>query len=285
MGKIIACIDGSTHADSVCTLSSWVSGQSGFKISLLHVVAPHTEMEAKGNLSGSIGLGAKSELLEELTKIDEEHGRLELKKGRLMLDHAKEELENLGISTPEILHRRGSLVEIIGELEADVEIIIMGKRGENHNNASNHLGSNLERVARSIHKPLLIATDNPKDIKRFIIAYDGSPSVKKALDYITNTPLLKGADCHLLKAGDDNAQTQAIIKEAEDKLKAASFNVHTHIQKGKQVENFVADYAAANDINLLVIGAYGHSKIRSLILGSTTTSIIRKSDIPVLLFR
>ena len=38
-------------------------------------------------------------------------------------------------------------------------------------------------------------------------------------------------------------------------------------------------------IDLLVMGAYGHSRVRSLIIGSTTTEMIRACKIPVLLFR
>jgi nucleotide-binding universal stress UspA family protein len=40
-----------------------------------------------------------------------------------------------------------------------------------------------------------------------------------------------------------------------------------------------------NNINLLMMGAYGHSRIRHLIIGSTTTQILRISNIPVLVFR
>jgi nucleotide-binding universal stress UspA family protein len=33
------------------------------------------------------------------------------------------------------------------------------------------------------------------------------------------------------------------------------------------------------------MGAYGHSRIRSLVIGSTTTAIVRRCKIPVLMFR
>jgi len=33
------------------------------------------------------------------------------------------------------------------------------------------------------------------------------------------------------------------------------------------------------------MGAYGHSRIRSLIIGSTTTEMIRSCKVPVALFR
>ena len=36
---------------------------------------------------------------------------------------------------------------------------------------------------------------------------------------------------------------------------------------------------------LLVMGAYGHSRIRQLIVGSTTTTLLRVSELPVLILR
>lgn len=284
MGKIIACIDGSAYADHVCALSAWAAKQSGLAVSLLHVVAPHSEV-VKADMSGQIGLGANANLLEELTKLDEEHGKLEQKKGQLMLAHAKEELAAKGIASPEVLHRRGSLVDTLIELEPEAALIVIGKRGEHHQNAPDHLGSNLERVARAIHKPLLVATPNAKPVQKYLIAYDGSPSANKAVEFVAQNPLLKGLECHLLKVGEATPEAKEMLAQAENKLRATGVTVHASFKQGKPVEVMVAEYVAAHGIDLLVIGAYGHSKIRSLILGSTTTALICKSEVPMLLFR
>ena len=36
---------------------------------------------------------------------------------------------------------------------------------------------------------------------------------------------------------------------------------------------------------ILVMGAFGHSRLRQLVLGSTTTTLLRLSDVPVLILR
>jgi nucleotide-binding universal stress UspA family protein len=45
------------------------------------------------------------------------------------------------------------------------------------------------------------------------------------------------------------------------------------------------EYQQENDIDMLVMGAYGHSRMRSLVIGSTTTEMVRSCRLPVLLFR
>jgi nucleotide-binding universal stress UspA family protein len=47
----------------------------------------------------------------------------------------------------------------------------------------------------------------------------------------------------------------------------------------------IARYEWEKEISLLLMGAYGHSRIRHLVIGSTTAQMLRSSDIPVLLFR
>ena len=36
---------------------------------------------------------------------------------------------------------------------------------------------------------------------------------------------------------------------------------------------------------LLIMGAFGHSRLRQLMLGSTTSTLLRVSDVPVLILR
>ncbi|MGY6631794.1 MAG: universal stress protein, partial [Wenzhouxiangella sp.] len=50
-------------------------------------------------------------------------------------------------------------------------------------------------------------------------------------------------------------------------------------------EQVINDQIGQLDLELLVMGAYGHSRIRHLIVGSTTTAVLRSCSIPVLLLR
>jgi nucleotide-binding universal stress UspA family protein len=47
----------------------------------------------------------------------------------------------------------------------------------------------------------------------------------------------------------------------------------------------IAEIVAATPGAMLVMGAYGHSPLRRLIVGSTTTDMIRTVHVPVLLVR
>ncbi len=67
-------------------------------------------------------------------------------------------------------------------------------------------------------------------------------------------------------------------------LRRAGLEVTTAVLHGEP-EQAIAAYAAAAGIDLLVMGAYGHSRVRALLVGSTTTALLRACRIPVLVFR
>jgi len=284
MAKLLVCIDGSVYADNLCTNAAWVAKQINAEIDLLHVLRRPSDYQAPTDHTGLIGLDARSDLLEELTRVDEERGRLDQEKGKIILEHGAKMLKEAGVETINLIHRRGSLVETIQEFEDSVEMIFMGKRGEHADMDSVFLGSNLEKVARAIHKPLFIVSSVIRPIKRFLIAFDGKDSVRKAIDYITDQPLLKkGLECHLLVV--ERAEGDIETSEAEKKLHQAGFTVILKAEQSHHVDQVISSYVVENEIDLLITGAYSHSRMHSLLLGSTTASLIKACKVPLLLFR
>ncbi|MEM7033321.1 MAG: universal stress protein [Chloroflexota bacterium] len=282
--KILACVDGSLYTDSVLDHAAWASKRLSEPIQVLHAQMPNSDLSGPVDLSGTLTLGVKSALLEKLTQVDEARGKLDQQKGKLILAHAREQLTEQGIDQTEISHRHGSLVETITELESLTQLIVMGKRGEHADFATLHLGSNLERVARTAQNPVLVASRSFHPINRFVIAYDGGQSVHRAIDYVINSPLLQGLECHILRIGPDNDSNRRSVEEVATTLIQAGFSVQTVVKQG-QTEEILAAYVTSNKMNLLIMGAYGHSHIRTLIIGSTTSAMLRSCPIPVLMFR
>jgi nucleotide-binding universal stress UspA family protein len=284
MTKFLVCIDGSAYADNLCTNAAWVAKQMNAEIDLLHVLRRPSDYQAPTDHTGLIGLDARSDLLEELTRVDEERGRLDQEKGKIILEHGAKILKEAGVETINLIHRRGSLVETIQEFEDSVDMIFLGKRGEHADMDSVFLGANLEKVARAIHKPLFIVSSVVRPIKRFLIAYDGKDSVRKAIDYITGQPLLeKGLECHLLVV--ERAKGDIETSEAEQKLNQAGFTTILKTEQSHHVDQVISSYVVENQIDLLITGAYSHSRMHSLLLGSTTASLIKSCKVPLLLFR
>lgn len=284
MTRLLVCIDGSSYADNICMSAAWVAKQLKAEIDLLHVLRRQSDYKtASDDLTGSIGLGVRNDLLEELTKIDEQRGRLDQEKGKVILSHGEKVLKKSGIKKINVIHRRGSLVETIKELEESVDMIFMGKRGEHADLSSVFLGSNLEKVARAIHSPLFVVSSVFRPIKKFLIAYDGKASAQKAVDYLVENPWLKKTDCYLLAVEPQKGQID--ISSTAENLRTAGYKVQAYTQTSEHADSVITSYVEDNDIDLLLTGAYSHSRIRSLLLGSTTAALCKSCKVSMLLFR
>jgi nucleotide-binding universal stress UspA family protein len=95
---------------------------------------------------------------------------------------------------------------------------------------------------------------------------------------------LRGLRCHLLRAGRIDADAEWFAREAAGKLQAAGYEVTVELTAGHP-EKVIADSVARHHIGVVLMGAYGHSRIRQLVVGSTTTAILRTCHVPVLMFR
>ncbi|EWG97805.1 universal stress protein [Halomonas sp. BC04] len=281
--QVMAAIDGSQFSEGVCDYAAWASLALEAPLTFLHVVDNHPQI-AEVDLSGNIGLGSREHLLEELSELDERRAKVAQEQGRLMLNAAKERAIEAGVAEPMTRQRNGTLVETLVELENDIRLLVVGKRGETAHQASEHLGSNLERVVRTLHRPILMVPDGFKKPEQVMIAFDGSKTTRKGVEMIAKSPLFQGIPCHVVIVGAETGDNRSQLDWALKTLRDAGHQAEGAIRAG-EVEETLRTYQQEHAIDMLVMGAYGHSRIRHLLVGSTTTAMLRRASMPVLLLR
>jgi nucleotide-binding universal stress UspA family protein len=175
-------------------------------------------------------------------------------------------------------------VESLRELESDTRLLVIGKQGEDSGTDLQLIGSQLESVIRTLHRPILVTPASFSVPNSVMLAFDGSATTRKGVEMLASSPLFKGIPIHLVMVGEDTGDSRALLESARDALTAAGFEVHIAIRAG-EVGPTLHAYQAEHGIGLLVMGAYGHSRIRQFLVGSTTTSMIRSTTTPLLLLR
>lgn len=283
-GRVLAAIDASVYARSVAELAAWAALRLAAPLELLHTI----ERGAKpptADLSGNLSLGGQEDLLAQLADLDEQRARLAQEQGRVLLEQSRAHLAQACGVEAQVRQRHGDLADSLLALEPDVRVFAVGKRGEHANFDTGRLGGQLEHVLRAVHRPVLVASRAFKPPQRFLIAFDGGATTRRCVEMVCASPLLKGLACDLLMVGDPG---QTALHEqlawAVAQLDSAGFKATAGIEPG-HAEAVIAREVGARGIDLLVMGAYGHSRIRTMILGSTTTQVLRSCAIPVLLLR
>lgn len=283
MTKVIACIDGSAATPAVCDHAAWACLQMTAPLMLLHVLDDST-FPTETNLSGNIGPNAQDSLLQDLADLDAQRSRLGLKRGRHMLEEAVVRVSPLGLQRVERRQRHGDLLDTLLELQGETRLLVMGKRGEDGDRLGHHIGNQVENVVRTMHRPVLVTTPEFKKPKNIMIAFDGSPTTRKCVEMVASSSLFVGLPCHLVMAGIETRETRVQLDWAKQTLVANGFEALGNIHRG-EVEHVLFQYLERNSVDLIVMGAYGHSRIRQFFIGSTTTNMMRNAEVPVLLLR
>ena len=191
-GKVMACLDVSNYNPAVTDYAAWASKRLAAELICLHVLDHKTTRRSAVDLSGSIGVDASSQLLDELVELEAQRNRIAMQQGRALLKQACDRALDAGAMSPRGLQRHGPLFQALVELEDQVRLFVLGKRGESAELNTGDLGANLERVVRSLHRPTLVTSREFQDPQRFGIAFDGSPTARKCVNMVAMSPLLKG---------------------------------------------------------------------------------------------
>jgi nucleotide-binding universal stress UspA family protein len=287
LGKVLACLDESRYATPVCDYAAWSAQRMGAPLSLLHVIPhpPGGRADEARNLSGSIGFKAREGLLAELAALDARRARLAMEQGRILLEGAAERAREAGYDgSVEIRQRHGALVDAALALEPETRMLVLGKRGEDTAGERGHLGSQLEGVIRAIHHPVLIAQQTFSPPRRIMFAWDGSRTATRGLEMLARSPLFRGIPVDVVTAGENDERTRLSLAQAQGILEVGGYDVKTAVVGGEPANGLLA-YREAHGVDLVIMGAYGHSRIRRFLVGSTTTALLSRCRVSMMVLR
>ena len=281
---VLACIDGSAVTGSVCDYAAWYASKLDISVALLHV--SDVAASVRRDLSGAIGINSRQSLLDELSELDEQRAQVVNSYSNALVQDAKSHIQS-GFKDINvcIYQRRGKLLPAIEYFQAKNRAIVMGRRGEDHKNSRINIGSQIETVARASNIPVLICSEKFKEPQSYIVAFDGSKTAMNAIQMLAKSNLLKGLQGHIVMVGHDNEASRKSLEDATAQLTTAGFNVDAHQLSELDAVDGLLGFQLDNNIDIIVVGAYGRSKLQHLFLGSTTTEIIASTLSPVLLVR
>lgn len=282
MKKIIACVDGSALAPSVCQAGAWLSERLSLPLVLLHSI--EKEHTGQVNLAGSIGLGANESLLQELADHD-------AKKSKLLKAHSKALLEELQQSLPELnspvatLERFGDVNHTLSDINESIRCYVMGRSGESHGNETHFVGSHIESALRLVDRSMLLAVGEFKQPQSFLLAYDGREQANLAIERLLETKLLADCDCHLVMVGNTSHATKDAFDKELSRLESEFASITPHFVDGGNIADSLLAKQQQLNVDLTVMGAFSHSKVRQFFVGSNTLKLIANSHTSLLVIK
>lgn len=145
----------------------------------------------------------------------------------------------------------------------------------------------LEETLFAAGRPIIIVPYIPvrQELGTVLVAWDGGrPAARAVADALPILAMARGVQ--VVTVG--KAKPEASPLSAQNLIRhLARHGIAAELKwlasDGVDVANLLLSHAADADADLIVMGGYGHSRMRELVLGGTTREILRSMTIPVLM--
>ncbi len=180
----------------------------------------------------------------------------------------------------------GALMDVLTHEARFSDVAIVGQPGPD---SARRFGETVtDHLILSVGHPVLVVPTAAKDLgvgRRVMIAWDRSPLATRAIH--NSRPFTRNADSvHILainlKPDQHGGEPGSGITEH-----LARHDIHADVVRIDDTSHALADViigeARKLEVDLIIMGAYGQSRLRERILGGTTYEMLNGSPIPMLL--
>jgi nucleotide-binding universal stress UspA family protein len=274
---ILVGLDGSEHARTAIEYALWLATRLKGVVVGLHVIdIVSIEGSFFHDISGSLGFEPYLDFSSKMREALQERGRTVLEQFVAMCAER-------GVRADSQL-ATGVIANEICEQARTADLVIVGHRGVNERFSTGLLGGTTESVTRKCPKPVLVSPLAFRPITRPLLAYDGSQRAASAMHEAAELAGALGLPLTVLHVGKDDAAGHRVVDEARRYL--ATHRVEAeYVTRGGYANETILEVMEEGQHDLLLIGAYGHSRIIEMVLGSTTEYVLRNAAAPVFLCR
>ena len=277
--KLLACTDGSPYGEAACEYGLYLAKALPARLSALHVLDIRMiEGPLLADVSGMIGAAEYFASMPNFRNLMAE-------KGNTVCQWFTKRAAETGLDAACTVET-GHPLHVILEQHAGVNLLILGRRGENEEFGRELVGSIAERVVRRAAVPCLVTPARFQPVTTILAATDGSPLAAKAVDAGADLAARLGASLTVLSVAEktDAISARQVAELAVEAAKTRLPGVTPLVRDGNAAEAIVA---AADEVkaDLIVMGAHSHSRVREWFVGCTTLRILADSALPALLVR
>ena len=181
------------------------------------------------------------------------------------------------------MQTHGDILDVLTDIQAATSHIVMGRAGESHQENFQLLGSHIESAIRQLDKIFVLVPQHFITPKKILLAVQNTQQLQHLIYTLEEYNLVTKLECHAIML-DDTKNSEQEFKSNIQELHNLGFPVVGKFLQGEIVKN-ILNYAADHNIHAVVIGAFGHSKLKEFFLGSNTMRILEQAKTTVLVVK
>jgi nucleotide-binding universal stress UspA family protein len=180
---------------------------------------------------------------------------------------------------------RGVADDVIVERGKQADLLVLGRDGEHAGFRTALIGATVDGVLRKTSKPVVVVPAGAELAGPVLLAFDGSPGSRIAARMAVEVAGKLGESIHVFVDSKDKGRSAARFDEVRRLLGAPNVGVREAASTLGRPDAKIVDAAREAGAGMIVMGAFGRSRIHEYFLGSNSAAVVRSSPIAVLLAR
>lgn len=179
----------------------------------------------------------------------------------------------------------GGVPEMVIRSAAEAQMLALGRRGHCHRKDSKSLGHNFHKIAHRVQPPMLVGGLSKPSLQRLLLAYHGLAPADDALCWAARLQQGLAAEVIVLCVCEDDKTCLSGISLEKIKARLAQSDLdgYRFITGHGRPADAAAAVAAANDVDLIILGRYRHGALVEGLVGSTVDRLLRSASLPILI--
>jgi len=194
-------------------------------------------------------------------------------------------LNNLSFRHRVVEATLGGATDLFGRIGRRFDLMVVGQREPDHLSPADMF---VEAALFESGRPVIVVPYIQKDglkLDRVIVCWDGSRTAARAMgDAMPFLTRAKTVDIVMVATG--RAKSDEIPgADIGHHLARHGINVDVKriVAEDVDVSNTILSYAADVSAEMIVMGGYGHSRLREFVLGGATKDILNSMTVPILM--
>jgi nucleotide-binding universal stress UspA family protein len=170
-------------------------------------------------------------------------------------------------------------------LEAErFDLVLLGQHPRFHFETQDRDTDTLHKVLKGGARPVVVVPEKLPAGRAILLACDGSFPAARALQAVQAAGLIEGQEVWVVSVGADRTATERQVGRAVEYLRLHSIEaMPCPVVTSASPARVLLDQARQRAAGLIVMGAYGRSRLREFLRGSLTRTLLRESPVPLFL--
>ncbi len=165
-------------------------------------------------------------------------------------------------------------------------IIIISRKTNFHFEAEDETDETVKKVAKDNPRPIIVVPPFKKLGNNILIAYDGSLAATKSLHMFLLLGFWQGHEIHIISIDDNKQRAKELCIQASKMCNIYNIEPKLYsIESKKNSAELIMSKAKEIKAWMIVIGAFKHTLFHDVLFDSSTSKLMKNSEIPLFIHR